>query len=153
MATLDIIDPRQLKTLEGYRNPKSETFGNLKQSAILAGYNVDYADQLSSIRPAWLTDAVQGDIALVQRAERNLKKYIELDVTLNGKKDIDLAKLQVDVSKFILKTLAKQKYSEDADYTPPNVQINIVNYHDKAKAIVDGDKVRDVEVQGDAPVA
>lgn len=144
MATLDIIDPRQLKTIEGYKNPKSATFGNLKQSAISAGYNVDYADQLSSIRPAWLTEAMQSDVAMVQRAERNLKKYIELDINLNGKKDVDLAKLQVDVSKFILKTLAKQKYSEDSDSTPPNVQINIVNYHDKAKAIVDKDKVRDV---------
>jgi len=124
-----IIDPRQARTIFNYTNPKSETFANLTQSAIKAGFEYNYAKNLTAHRPDWLTQNIQDDVKLIQRAERNLKRYIELDLKLKGKGNIDLAKLQVDVSKFVLKNLAKQKYSETEDATPPSVQVNIVNYN------------------------
>lgn len=144
--TEKLIDPRQALCISYYKNPASETFANLQASAERAGFEKSYSRTLTAVSrmPEWVSDSLIQDVKMVQRAERNLKKYIELDVKISGKKSIDIAKLQVDVSKFILKTLAKQKYSEDAEHTPPNVQINIVNYADKAKAVVDADKARDV---------
>lgn len=77
----------------------------------------------------WLSLSVERDIERVKRAERNLDNIIDVDIDLNNKQyDIDLVKLQADVSKFVLKTLAKAKYTEDDEPAPPNVQINIVNY-------------------------
>jgi len=125
----DLKDPRQLRTIALWRNPKSETFGNLRASAIQAGYSETYADNLTQLRPVWLSLSVERDIERVKRAERNLDNIIDVDIDLNNKQyDIDLVKLQADVSKFVLKTLAKAKYTEDDEPAPPNVQINIVNY-------------------------
>jgi hypothetical protein len=137
MSSNTIIDPRQLKTLELYKNPSSETFGNLKQSAIRAGYSYDYSDQLSAIRPQWLSDNTVEDVRTIQKAEKNLRKINDKDINLDKdtKYNADLIKTQVDVSKFLLKTQARAKYSDEIEQTPPNVQVNIINYGDKDKII------------------
>ena len=137
MQITDLRDVRQLKTLEFYRNPKSETFGNLKQSAIKAGYDDEYANNLSTIQPLWLSASVKKDVARVLRAEKNLDKMLNVEISLDTKNGIDVAKLQMEVSKFILKTIARQKYNEDQEQMTPNVQINIVNYNEKEKTVED----------------
>jgi hypothetical protein len=124
------LDPRQALFIKFYTDPKSDTFANQEQSAIRAGYSETYAHVISGAKPDWLTENIQNTVHMVQRAERNLKKYleIELDTTDTSKGNIDLAKIQTDVSKFILKNLARGKYSEDKEVNAPNVNIKIVNY-------------------------
>lgn len=130
MSNLTVrIDPRQALTIANYRNPKSDTFGNLKQSMIIAGYDEAYANSISGQGVRWISEATQKDVAMIKRAEKNLQKYLEVEINLENKLNVDIAKLQVDVSKFILKTIARQKYSEDKDTTLPNVSVNITNYN------------------------
>ena len=129
-----LIDPRQSATLAGYKDPKSETFANLYQSALKAGYDNKYASNLSAMRPAWLMENIENDVQSVVQAEKNLRKYnnyqLEPD-NIKTKRDIEVGKMQIDASKFILKTQARSKYSEDKELATPNVQINIVNYNEK----------------------
>lgn len=130
-----VIDPRQAKALDSYRNPTSPTFANLKQSMIQAGFDDNYADTIYDRKPAWLTENIQADIDLIKASENNLRKYATMQIDLEDKNGIDLAKLQVDVSKFIAKTLARKKYSEDKEDTSPAVTINIVNYGEKKEPV------------------
>jgi len=129
MANQNVIDPRQSVCLSYYINPKSETFGNMLRSALKAGYNESYARTLTVADPEWLSSNVKADIDRVKRAERNLDQMLNVEINLKNKIGVDVAKLQADVSKFILKTLARQKYSEEKEQFEPNVQINVVNYN------------------------
>ena len=124
-----IVDPRQSRCISLYTNPKSDTFGNLYQSALKSGYEHTYCRNLSEKKPEWLTEGLSLNVDMIKRAEKNLVKYNTIEVKLNSKLNVDIAKLQVDVSKFILKTLARQKYSEEKEQFEPNVQINVVNYN------------------------
>jgi hypothetical protein len=129
-----LIDPRQSATLAGYKDPKSETFANLYRSALKAGYDDKYASNLSAMRPTWLMDNIVADVKAVVTAENNLRELNEYKLPpskIKTKRDVELGKMKVDVSKFILKTQARSKYSEDKELATPNVQINIVNYNEK----------------------
>jgi primosomal protein N' len=129
MANQNVVDPRQSVCLSYYINPKSETFGNMLRSALKAGYNESYARTLTVADPEWLSSNVKADVDRVKRAERNLDQMLNVEINLKNKIGVDVAKLQADVSKFILKTLARQKYSEEKEQFEPNVQINVVNYN------------------------
>ena len=126
-----VLDPRQTKALQAYKDPSSPTFANLKQSMIHSGFDEVYADTIHGRKPDWLTENIQADIDLIKASEDNLRKYATMHIDIDGKNGIDLAKLQVDVSKFIAKTLARKKYSEDKEDSPPAVTINIVIYGKK----------------------
>jgi hypothetical protein len=152
MANQYVLDPRQSLALASYKNPTSPTFGNLKQSLIASGYDDEYANSIAGREPAWLLDGMKSDVQMIQRAERNLNRYNTLDIKLDTKNNIDIAKLQVDVSKFILKTLAKQKYNDGDEVIPASVQINIVNYN-KDKAPSADDPARVVDSVASEPVA
>lgn len=141
------LDPRQTKALTGYKNPNSPTFGDLKNSMINAGFDEEYAGSVHSRKPEWLTQGIVDDVRLIKRAESNLARYLEVNVDLQNDNGIDLARLQVDVSKFVLKTLAKGKYAEKGEEEAPAVQINIVNYAEKAKDVVQDVEVQDAEVK------
>jgi hypothetical protein len=128
----NIIDPKQALCLANYKDPKSPTFANLYQSALLAGYPESYARNITSLKPQWVTENITMDVKRIVQAEKNLDKYNDYNKPISKiqtKRDIELGKMQVDVSKFILKTQARAKYSEDKEKQAPNVQINIVNYN------------------------
>jgi hypothetical protein len=76
-ANQHLIDPRQQFFLAYYLDPKSETFSNALQSALKAGYAQEYAENLLSKLPDWLTDKV-GKLNLLAKAERNLEEFLEL---------------------------------------------------------------------------
>ena len=145
MTRNSIVDPRQALTISFYRNPDSQTFGNLYQSLVKAGYEPKYARTIYSKDPDWLTETVKRDVNMIAKAERNLEKYINLEIDLKSKIGVDIAKLQADVSKFVLKTLARQKYSEDKEDVTPSVTINITNYNEAETKEVDP-QVREAEV-------
>lgn len=130
---MNMIDPKKQLAITAYKDPMSDTFGNLKRSMINAGYDEQYAGSITSRNPEWLTEVIQDTVDMVRHAERNLKRYATMTINVDDKNAIDWARLQVDVSKYITKTLASKKYSENKEAEVPNVQINIVNYGDNKK--------------------
>ena len=134
---MQLIEPRQALAIKAYTDPTSPTFSNLKQSMISAGFSESYADTVSGQYPEWLTETLQDTVEMIQSAQNNLKRYSKMVINVEDKNAIDWARLQVDVSKYITKTLASKKYSEDKTAEVPNVQINIVNYGEKPKEPID----------------
>jgi len=145
-----IKNPLQAKCIKLYTNPESNTFGNLYQSAVESGFKPSYARAITGAKPSWITETLQNTVEMIQASEKNLKRYatieLRLDTPDDKKENIDLAKLQVDVSKFIAKTLAKAKYSEEKKHKAQAVQINIIKYNDTETEPSQGHKVIDVEI-------
>jgi hypothetical protein len=52
------LNIKQSKTLEYWLSPKSITYGNLYRSALQAGFSKSYALNLTSLRPSWLSEAI-----------------------------------------------------------------------------------------------
>lgn len=110
------MDPRQLKCWENYINPKSKTFGNGRQSAIEAGYEVDYADQITTVE--WFKDKLRR-LNMLSKAEKVLEKTLDYKTEDDeGKVKTDLLRIQADVSKHITSTLGKNEgYSSRSELT------------------------------------
>lgn len=106
-------DPRQTAFLKAYLDPKSDTWSNAKQSALKVGYAPEYADNLMSIYPDWLSDAI-GDTKLIQKATRNLDMALDglLDDPEKGGKP-----LQLKATEMTLRGLQKTKWSERQEVT------------------------------------
>lgn len=135
------LDPRQALAVSNYRDPSSLTFGNLYQSMVKAGFGEAYCTAIYARKPKWLTESVLEDVQLVQKSERNLHTFTSMKINHDrpNHHDLEQMKVQLDASKFVLKTLGKSKYDKREEERDMNVQVNIVNYTDK-------DKVVDVEV-------
>lgn len=106
-------DPRQTAFLKAYLDPKSDTWSNAKQSALKVGYAPEYADNIMSIYPDWLSDAI-GDTKLIQKATRNLDMALDglLDDPEKGGKP-----LQLKATEITLRGLQKTKWSERQEVT------------------------------------
>lgn len=123
-----ILDPRQMKTIENYKSSTSPTFSNLTQSAIQAGYDEKYANNLSHTRPEWLTSNLVQDVKRIVKAEKNLDKIIHQEIEYTND-NIDLIKEQLDNTRFVLKTQARAKYAEDKTPPPASITLNITQYN------------------------
>jgi hypothetical protein len=136
------LDPKQTLAKALYTDPKSETFGNLLQSMLQAGYEYNYANTIGGRNPQWLTIDLKDQVNMIRRAEKNLAKYIslEIDTSDKSKGNIDFAKIQTDASKFILKNLAKGKYNSNED---GNDKANIKIVINK---LLGDNKVHEIEV-------
>lgn len=119
-ANQHIPDPRQALFLAGYLDPKSQTFGNGLQSALAAGYDENYAKTLTAKMPTWLEEKVR-DSYIVQKAEKNLQEFIEMETKNNQTTkdgsvfeydDPQLKRIKADITKFALERLAKGKYAQ-----------------------------------------
>lgn len=53
------LKPKQRATLENWLKPDSETYGNLYQSCIKAGFRPSYALNISHLRPNWLSESIE----------------------------------------------------------------------------------------------
>lgn len=100
-------DPRQSLFLANYLDPKSATFSNALRSALKAGYEQEYAESITSLMPAWLSDEL-GKSRMVEKAESNLREFLELDTE-------QFPKVKLDATKFILERLKKDKYGKEPD--------------------------------------
>lgn len=105
-----VLNPQQQEFLKHFLDPKSETFGNYTQSAIKAGYSPDYADNISSLMPKWLDEALE-DSNLVRKALDNLSEFIGNE---------ENKQIQWDATKFTLSRLAKSKFSEKVEQEHSN---------------------------------
>ena len=122
-------DPRQSLFLQNYLNPKSKTFSNACQSAIAAGYSKEYAENIMALYPEWLS-VVIGDDVMLKKAEKNLDKAMEIDVT-----DPQIGERALKASMFVAKGLGKAKYSERTELTGKDGEKLFVSEDDVKKAL------------------
>ena len=107
-----IPDPRQALFLERYLDPKSETFGSARGSAMKAGYSEQYADNLTCALPTWLATALQDNKRLA-RAEKRLDQILDFEPEDElGKIDNALVANQMKAITLVAKGLGKDRYSE-----------------------------------------
>lgn len=120
-------DPRQALATSYYKDPSSDSFANLKQSMIKAGYSAVYADNMYSKDIAWINQA-RNTVEMVESSERQLKKVLERPIDFNNesKFNADMIKTTLNASMFVLKTLARSKYEPESEKSDTNIQVNIV---------------------------
>lgn len=99
-----------------YLSPTSDTFMNVRASAIRAGYSEQYASNITVQRPKWWIELTE--TADYKRAQMLRKAEKRLDERLNDKsEDKDRLKLQTDVAKFVSERLGKEHYSTRQELT------------------------------------
>lgn len=72
-------DPRKARFLIAYFNQDSPVHGNMKQSAIVAGFSEEYANNLSALMPKWLSDFI-GRRDLGTEAENHMRMVMSLPI-------------------------------------------------------------------------
>lgn len=111
-----VYDPRVDMFKQFYCRPDSYTFGNVRQSALRAGYTEQYANNISSQRPSWWVEFTEtGDFKraeMLKAAENNLHQTI-----VTPPEDKDDKKLQHDATKFVSERLGKEHYSTRQEVT------------------------------------
>lgn len=101
------MDPRQKMCWDFYVDPKSETFGNAKQSAIRAGYAEDYADQITT--SDWFIGKLRR-LNILGKAEKVLEKTLNY-ATENelGEVNVPLLAVQTKVATTVATTIGKNE--------------------------------------------
>lgn len=110
-----ILTPQQEEFLYYYTNPKSETFGNARASAIRAKYKESYADNITDFMPDWLLENM-GSMNRLKKAEKNLDEVQELEIKDSEGKIIPEAlreRTKVDI--FMAERIGKNLYSSKGD--------------------------------------
>lgn len=94
-----MLTPQQQQFLKNYLDPKSETWNNIKQSGIKAGYSEEYAENILSDSNGvkWIEEAFEDD-KIVKKALNNLSQF------LTGENE----NIKWDASKFALTKLSKK---------------------------------------------
>ncbi len=124
------LDPRQKLCWESYINPKSKTFGNGTQSAIKAGYEPDYADQITTIE--WFKGKLRR-LNMLSKGEKVLDETLDYDPRdiETGKVDVGVARIKLDAAKHVTSTLGKNEgYStkSEVDVTSKGEPITGFNF-------------------------
>lgn len=104
-----ILTPQQIEFLRGYTDPNSETFGNATQSAINAKYTREYAENITSLMPEWLSENI-GDLKMLRKAEKNLNNALDIDV-----KDEKLGDRGLRATMFVAERLGRKRYGQKID--------------------------------------
>lgn len=138
-----VADPRQQLFLAYYLDPKSPTFSNALQSALKVGYAQEYAENILSNMPDWLSEKL-GSIKssrLLDKAERNLDELLDLPSQTQAMsafgplyKDkakkvplmvhaTGLLKIKNDVTQFVAERVGKTKYGANSENNSSKVLI------------------------------
>lgn len=74
------LDPRQSLFIAYYLDPKSQSFGRATKSAVLAGYEHEYAENIMSKMPTWLSEKMEEyrNSEMLEKAERNINELLDL---------------------------------------------------------------------------
>jgi hypothetical protein len=113
-------DPRQTSFIAYYLDPNSDTYSNCLQSALKAGYEREYAENLLNIMPKWLSESldVSGDMKRLRKAEKNLDEVQNMIVIgEDGRVDTNLLDKRLKVDFFYAERLNKNKYSVRKEMT------------------------------------
>lgn len=110
------LDPRQKLCWEMYINPKSETFGNAKQSALKAGYAEDSANQITVT--TWFLEKTRR-LNMLSKGEKVLDETLSyVAINKEGKIDVGVARIKLDAAKHVTSTLGKDEgYSTRTEQT------------------------------------
>jgi len=102
------MNPQRLLFKEYYCNPSSDTFNQIEESALKAGFAPQYARVLMSESQGneWVKQ-ILNKAKLKSKAEKNLETLL----------DSEDEKVKADMTKFTLKTLGKDDYSERTELT------------------------------------
>ena len=117
MAKSELLDARQALFLQYYLKPGTETFSNIYQSAVKAGYSKEYAESINS-QVSWLSESL-GTVTkdeLVTKAKKNLGKLL----------DSQDERIQADITKFVAKT--DVEFSEKVDPNSNAPQVVLVKF-------------------------
>lgn len=134
---LAVVDPRQSNFLAFFLDPKSETFSNALQSALKAGFSKEYAENITHLMPAWLSESI-GELQMLSKAERNLSMFLDLPTKVQAmgafgpivdkktKKPIMVENPKLlghkkDVSMFVAERIGRNRYRR-TDARPENPQ-------------------------------
>jgi hypothetical protein len=110
------MDPRVAVFKAHYTNPNSDTFMNVLQSALRAGYAQQYAESLGCKKVKWFEDLMED--ATVRRArmligaERSLERAVNYDDT-----NKDYAALRLKAASFVAERVGKDVYSARQELT------------------------------------
>lgn len=134
VVTPTITDPRQSYFLAYYLDPKSKTYANALQSALKAGYAQEYAENILSLMPEWLSEAIGKYRAstMLEKAERNLDEMMDLPsktqamgmwgpiVDKKTKKPVmvhnaNLLKIKNDASQFVAERIGRKRYGKTGE--------------------------------------
>jgi len=103
------LDPRQKVCWDLYVDPSSPTFSNGMQSAIKAGYEEAYANQITTTE--WFKEKVRRS-NMLNKAERNLDKALDIPI-----EDEKLGDRCLKATIFVAERLGKQEYSTRQELT------------------------------------
>lgn len=125
-ANQHVADPRQTLFLSAYLDPKSPTFSNALQSALSVGYGQEYAENITSQMPDWLSESL-GEMSMLAKAEKNLNKVLDLNTELGdtGFHSDKLLRIQADVSKFVAERLGRKKYGDSEKPSGNTYNLNV----------------------------
>lgn len=126
-----LLTPQQELFLSYYTNPKSETFSNAVQSALKAGYEESYANNITGLMPDWLFENI-GDMKRLRKAEKNLDEVQNIEIyNKEGKIDANLVDKRTKVDMFISERLNKNKYSTkiETEHTG-NITVTQISFDD-----------------------
>lgn len=102
------LDPRQKLCWENYINPKSAAFGNGLQSALKAGYEEAYANQITTVE--WFKEKLRR-LNMLSKGEKVLDETLDYNVLdkETGKIDSSIARIKLDAAKHVTSTLGKNE--------------------------------------------
>jgi len=128
-----LLTPQQELFLASYTNPKSETFGNARQSALKAQYSETYADNITDAMPEWLLENI-GDLIRLRKAEKILDRTMDMEpIDELGRVDNGLIANQLKAASLVAKGIGKAKYSERVEQTGKDgapLVVQMINFDD-----------------------
>lgn len=148
---MELFTPKQVLALQYFHDPISSSFGNLKGSAMRAGFTESYSDNLTALAPEWISGFIGEDSSKLAKVERNLHKFLDLEtqdqlVGPNGLIYEDKAKtkpkmventrkldIQLKATTFVAERLNRKKYGKD-DKVNIGFQFNIAPIRQQYKA-------------------
>ena len=109
-------NPRAALFEQLFLTPNSKTFMNVRQSALAAGYDERYANNITVQKPKWWVQLVETSEYRRARMLDAAESALERAVTTTPK-DRDDKKIKHDASKFISERLGKEHYSTRQELT------------------------------------
>lgn len=117
MAGKKHLDKRQQDFLVNYFAPESASYLNAYRSALACGYKQEYAENITSQMPKWLSEQLGYKDRIVAKAKNRLEQFID------EKSDKRVAS---DMVKFTLKTLGKDEgFTERNETVSKAINLNI----------------------------
>jgi hypothetical protein len=99
-----------------YINPSSDTFMNVLQSALRAGYSQEYSESLGYQNPKWFAELLEDNdvrrAKMLRAAESALDRAIAYD-----DEDSSKASLKLKAATFVTERLGKEHYSTRQEVT------------------------------------